>query len=132
ALRHLNPAAPNFVAELRKLDMIVVDSLLNNKLRKVTVPPSTPPVVPPGGGETGGQPKGGGNGPSGGGGHPPKQLPPRVVKQHHSDALDEVVLKLSATPDLAEKWQGEATKLWESLGSQLNDATYRLEADFTE
>jgi hypothetical protein len=188
ALRHLNPAAPNFVAELRKLDMVLVDSLLNNKLQKITVLPSTPPVVQPVGGEPseqpddkgndlpGGQPSGGqdwpgggeqpgggqdwpgggeqpgggglidggdwpggsygpggGGGPSGGGGHPPKPpLPPRVVKKHHSDTLDEVVLKLSATPDMAEKWQGEATKLWESLGNQLNDATYRLEADYTE
>lgn len=92
---------------------------------------------PGGGGPEGGEDgwPGGGAGPGGrgpGGGQPPRPLPPRVVKKHHNDTLDEVVLQLSADPNLVDEWQAEATKLWESLGNQLNEATYRLEADKNE
>ncbi len=175
ALRNLNPASPNFVSELKKLNVVVVDSLLNNRLRKITMPPpSTPPVVVPvqggdkdgeqpgekGGGEQPGggkqpddgdwpggseQPSGGGGWPGGGeqpggggdwpsGGDRPSRpsLPPRILKKHYSDALDEVVLQLSADPKMGETWQLEAIKLWKSLGAQLNDASYRLEADTVE
>ena len=175
ALRHINPASPTFVSELRKLNVVVVDSLLYNRLRKVTTPPPPLPVPPPepGGAPGGKQPDGegegkqpgGGDGPGGGveepgnggtygpvidgdgdwpgggngghsggdGGRPPRPiLPPRKPKNHYNDALDEVVLQLSADPKMAETWQEEATSLWKSLGSQLNEAAYRLEAETVE
>lgn len=79
-----------------------------------------------------GNPGGGGGGPSGGGGKPKPPLPPRPVKKHYSDALDEVVLLLSADPNRAESWQREALKLWESLGKQISQANYQLEGNFVE
>lgn len=46
AFRHLNPASEQFGEELNKLDVTLVDSLLNNRLRKVATPPPAQPVPP--------------------------------------------------------------------------------------
>ncbi len=151
-----------FVEGLRRLDAGLVSSLLNNKLRSFTVPPivtppgpdtapgapvdPTPPIDPS-------PPTGPGPGP---GPEPPVVTPPVITppvvappfitppgpnlppppppkaKKSYSDALDEVVLKLSAKPELAETWLAEAKCLWDSLKKQLNDPRYTLEGDFTE
>lgn len=46
AFRHLNPASEQFGEELKKLDVTLVDGLLNNRLRKVAMPPPARPVPP--------------------------------------------------------------------------------------
>lgn len=151
-----------FTEALRALDFGLVSNLLNNKLRSVNAPPPTPPTGPglgpagppdgpeppdgprldptgrPDGPESPEGPPDGPQPPTGPGlGNPPvgppqPPPPPPKIKKPYSDALDEVVLSLSADPTRKASWLAETERLWHSLIKQLNQPRYNLEGDFTE
>ena len=157
AFRHLNPAAEDFTTELQKLDLTLVEAMLGGRLRAVSVPPTAPPVVTPPVGPPIGPtpPEGGGDPPIGPPTGPPVDPPlppidppfppvtpplpplppppsPPKVKKTYPDALDEVVLQLSAEKDYADKWEEEAKLLWEQLAEKIDQPKYTLEGNFTE